>query len=138
MNSIPTVGIVLIKANKILLVREGEKSGHITGMYNTPAGRIEKNETPLQAAIRELEEETGLQTKETDLFELPKKYEADIPRKNGEVLHFYHTVFICKSFTGELKSSDDVQPEWVEIDHISNYNLLPNVADMIDEGRKYL
>jgi 8-oxo-dGTP diphosphatase len=136
MNSIPTVGIVVIQESKVLLVREGEKSGHLTGVYNTPAGRIEKGETPIQAAVRELKEETGLETEKQYLNELPKKYTADIERKNGEVVHFYHTVFVCTKFSGGLISAEDVEPMWVEIENVSKLELLPNINDMINQAQK--
>jgi ADP-ribose pyrophosphatase YjhB (NUDIX family) len=46
MKKVPSVGIIVIQNNKLLLVREGKKSSHMTGVYNTPAGRIETGETP--------------------------------------------------------------------------------------------
>ena len=136
MNSVPTVGIVVIQNNKVLLVREGEKSGHLTGAYNTPAGRIEEGESPIQAAVRELKEEAGLETEVKYLIELPKKYTADIERKGGKMVHFYHTVFVCTKFSGELKSSEDVEPVWVEIEKVSSLSLLPNIEDMINQAQK--
>jgi 8-oxo-dGTP diphosphatase len=135
---VPTVGIVVIQGNKVLLVREGEQSAHLTGFYNTPAGRIEEGETPVAAAVRELKEETGLITDEKYLVELPRKYTADIKRKSGEVVRFYRTVFACTKFTGSLKSAEDVEPEWVEIEKVSNLQLLPNIEDMIKEAQKYV
>lgn len=138
MNSVPSVAIVVIQGNKVLLVREGEKSAHLTGVYNTPAGRIEEGETPVHAAIRELKEETGLDTSEDYLIELPKKYTADIERKNGEVVRFYHTVFSCAKFIGQLKLGEDVEPVWVEIDKVNSLKLLPNISDMISQARNFL
>jgi 8-oxo-dGTP diphosphatase len=135
MNSVPTVGIVVIQGNKVLLVREGEKSAHLTGFYNTPAGRIEEGEMPAAAAVRELKEETGLETSEENLIELSKKYIADIKRKSGETVSFYHTVFVCTKFAGELKSSDDVEPMWIEIEKVHSLKLLPNIVDMISEAK---
>lgn len=138
MNSVPSVAIVVIQSNKVLLVREGEKSAHLTGVYNTPAGRIEEGETPVQAAIRELKEETGLETSEENLIELPRKYTADIKRKSGETVSFYHTVFVCIRFNGQLKSAEDVEPVWVEIEKVSSLKLLPNISDMISQARSSL
>lgn len=47
-------GIILNNRNKVLLVNEGD------GFWGFPKGRPEKDETLLEAAIREIAEETGL------------------------------------------------------------------------------
>lgn len=138
MERIHTVGVVVLKDDNVLLVREGEQSGHVTGVYNTPAGRIDEGETPVQAAIRELHEESGLITTEADLEQLPKIYEADIPRKDGTIKHFIHTAFVCKRFSGDLVTTDETMPEWVPISELNSYTLLPNVRDIIVEGKKVL
>jgi 8-oxo-dGTP pyrophosphatase MutT (NUDIX family) len=84
-----------------------------------------------------LKEETGLETEEKYLIELPKKYTADIERKVGKIVRFYHTVFVCTKFSGELKSAEDVEPEWVEIDKLQTFNLLPNVENMIHQALNF-
>jgi 8-oxo-dGTP diphosphatase len=43
-------------SNRILLVKESD-----TGTWSTPGGAIEPGETPELAAIREVQEETGLE-----------------------------------------------------------------------------
>lgn len=52
---------MLIHKNKILLVRHWYNP-----LWVMPGGGIKKNETPEQAAIRELKEETGIHTKQLD------------------------------------------------------------------------
>lgn len=52
----------LIKDNKIVVIqyKEGNrKEGH----YDIPGGKVEAGETPEQAAIREMKEETGINVK---------------------------------------------------------------------------
>src|SRR6266498_4107990 len=108
MNSIPTVGVLIFKDNKVLLVRHGEAAGHVTGSYGLPAGRIEKGETVKQAALRELQEETGFITTEDNLEELPLKIlPADIPRKDGTIKRFSITVFLCRKFSGKLITTEE-------------------------------
>lgn len=134
---IPTVGVLIFKANKVLLVKHGEKAGHITGSYGLPAGRIELGETDQEAAVRELQEETGLLTTTADLekLQLAIPSVAAIPRKDGTVKLFSFTGFFCRRFTGELKNSGETLPEWVAFTNVGNLNLLPNVAQVIEEGK---
>lgn len=51
-------GVFLCKGNKILLGKR--KGSHGSGFYSLPGGHLEKGETMAQAAIREVEEETGI------------------------------------------------------------------------------
>jgi mutator protein MutT len=128
MKAIPTVGVLIIKDKKILLVRHGEGAHHETGVYGWPGGRIEKGESLIQAAIRELKEETGLNATEKDLEKITHTFaEVAIKRKSGEIQHFSVDLFYCKNFSGTLTSSDETIPEWVHIEDLKNYKLLPNV-----------
>ena len=54
----PAVVIIAIKGTKLLMVRQFRKAVEKT-LLEVPAGLVEIQETPVQAASRELEEETG-------------------------------------------------------------------------------
>ena len=129
---IQTVGVLIIKDAKVLLVKHGKSAGHLTGTYGLPAGRIEKNEGERVAAIRELQEETGLITSERELIEYPGDvYTATIERKDSVPKTYAMKVFQCRNYSGELKSSDETTPEWVEIEKLDSYKLLPNVEEIV-------
>ena len=129
-----TVGILIVKGKKVLLVENLEGSGHIAGIFGLPAGRIEQGESEIEAAIRELREETGLVTSAGNLVKLPTTYEADVPRKDGITKRFRGTCFKCLDYSGELKGSGETQPVWVDISKLDEMNLLPNVKNAVMEG----
>jgi ADP-ribose pyrophosphatase len=55
----PSVGIIAVAADgRIILVRQYRRAPDKT-LLEIPAGKIEKGETPRQAAIREMDEEIG-------------------------------------------------------------------------------
>lgn len=135
MERTPTVGIVVLKEDDVLLVRHGEAAGHITGSYGTPGGRLDYPDENLKSAVlRELNEESGLIAAESDLVELPTKYDADLPRKDGSILHTHHTVFATRKFTGELVATDEAEPVWTPIKNLPEMELLPNTENMVKEA----
>lgn len=63
-----SAGIVIKQGDKYLICRSTkcyDKSGH--EVWGIPKGKIDKGETPVQAAVRETWEETNLKFKEDDL-----------------------------------------------------------------------
>lgn len=113
----PSAAALVINDNKILLIREEEGSGHLTGVYGIPGGHVDEGETEIETAVRELKEETGLITKKEDCREFDGNYfTAEIPRKDGSVINFGWRVYYCKKFSGNLKSNSQTTPYWVDIE----------------------
>lgn len=135
---IPTVAGLAIKDNQVLLVKHGEVAHHLLGVYGLPGGRLDEGESLLDGATREFQEETGLIPNKSSMIQIPTIYEADIPRRNGEILSVSWYVFLIKEFSGELIKSDETEPEWVDIDKISSLTLLPNTENVINEAQKIL
>jgi len=64
---IPTgVHVLCEREGRVLLLRRAE-TGFFDGLYSLPGGHVEQGESILQAAARELEEETGLRVGDGDL-----------------------------------------------------------------------
>lgn len=132
METIPAVAVLIIKDHKVLLVKHGEASGNINGVYGLPAGRLQKGETEKASAVRELSEETGLIILEDDLIEYHSNiFTGEVKRKGGKAQLYAMKVFVCHNFSGELQSSDETEPEWVDISRLHEYDLLPNVKDAV-------
>lgn len=58
-------GIILFNDNKVLLLQHND-TGNTRGHWDFPKGHMERGESEIQTALRELEEETGL--KDLKLF----------------------------------------------------------------------
>lgn len=135
---IHTVGALAFNGSKVLLVKHGEAAQHLTGVYGLPGGRVDGDESLLDAAAREFEEETGLVPEKTTMVSLPTIIKGEIPRKNGEILRTLWYVFLVKNFSGELKETDETTPEWVDISEVLSLNHLPDIENVIQEGLRLL
>lgn len=134
-----TVGALVFKDSAVLLVRHKEGASFLTDTYGLPSGRVQEGETEIDAAVRELEEETGLRTSASGLVEFPNNfYHALLERKGGKVLNCSWRVFIVRSFSGQLKESEETSPEWVSFTKLKELNLIPNVYNAIQNGLKFL
>lgn len=138
-NVVLSIAVLIIKGNKVLLVKHKDGAQHLTGTYGLPGGRLNEGEDEITASVREISEETGLETTKEDLKEFPNNfYYATIERKNGSFLKFSWKVFLCQRYKGELKESDETFPEWVGIDMLDSLNLLPNIKEAVKAGLEYL
>lgn len=63
---IPAVYLILEKDNQILLLRR-YNTGYNDGLYSLPSGHVEDGEFPIDALIREAQEEIGINLKKEDL-----------------------------------------------------------------------
>mgnify|MGYP005843930321 CR=1 FL=1 len=95
--------IVLTKQKgklKLLLIER--KNEPFAGMYAFPGGFIDPDETALQAARRELEEETSVKSSSLKQFKIYSEPKRD-PR--GRIMSVVHWVFIPN--LSEFKAGDD-------------------------------
>ena len=112
----------------VLQYRSPERYKKWSG-YAFPGGHIEEGESLAESVIREIYEETGLTIVDPKLVAV-----KDWPLDEGG----RYIVFCYKAteFTGQLRSSEEGEVSWVEIDQLDqldlSYDMLPLLEVMED------
>lgn len=95
------VGIIRNENNEILFVKEIGRT-----MWGFPAGAIEPGETPAQAVVREVYEETGLNVVPTSLLGVFGGQAFRWTYPDGNQVEYINFVFACDVIGGTLRPVD--------------------------------
>lgn len=125
------VGLV-IKDNKILMVKRYEPEvldAHLK--WEFPGGKVDFGETPQQAIVREVKEETGVLVKTKRLLPISVTTNWNYPWGVQQTLIFG---FECK-YLSEQKGTEDkhvVKIEWVLMNEVLKRDNLPGVKVFLE------
>lgn len=85
------VGVAVVRAGRVLVGQRLARHG--VGHWAFPGGHLEEGESPLQCAVRELKEETGLELLEPRLFAVTHDLYPEGPQ--------YLTLFVSGTVAGD-------------------------------------
>lgn len=91
--------------------------------YTLPGGHIEPGESFVDAVIREMKEETGLDIKHPKLCGI-KQFPIDGGR-------YMVVLFKTDEFSGELVSSEEGQMEWIRRSDMDKVNLVSDLPELL-------
>ena len=112
--------------NKVLIMKR-QNTKFLSGLWEFPGGKIEKNETAIQSIIREVKEETNLSiSNPVFLGNIKHKYS-----------HFGVNISLFISFPKSIKSINiDQEYKWIKINDIFNYPFPKANHKMLDILKK--
>jgi 8-oxo-dGTP diphosphatase len=95
-----STAIIPYPDNKILLIKRNTRP--FVGYWALPGGRMDPGETIEQTVVREVKEETGLQS---EIVRVVGEY-VERGIKDDIEYEYYPTCFVVKAVGGELKKQD--------------------------------
>lgn len=91
---------VVFRAEKLLLVRERAE-----GRWSLPGGWADVGESPAECVVREVGEESGLETRAVKLLAVLDR--SKHPHQPPFAFHVYKLYFLCQLLGGEAKASPE-------------------------------
>lgn len=122
----PSAYTIVIKHGRLLLASE-------RGKYTLPGGGIELGETPEEAVIREVKEETGVNVRRPELLACRSEFFTHHGEKNTvfhhqTILLFYRCEFVDGKLSIDFLPEQDRpfhgMPEWIELDKLEGLEIL--------------
>ena len=102
---------------RVLLVQERDSE-----RWSTPGGSLELDDTPADAVVREVWEETGLAVEIVRILGVYGGPEFVVHYANGDVNQYVSTMFECRVIGGEM------QPDGDEIQDLAFFTLTEAIA----------
>ncbi len=121
---------------------------HQAGHFVFPKGLIEKNETPREAAEREVKEETGIKDfvllpgfKENQKFFFKVKYDYQLERgwKKGETVFKIVTFLLAETKTKKVKVSwEHIGFKWLPYEEALEQLTFKNAKEILKKANEFL
>ena len=128
MKTIRVVAAIIVENGKVFATQRGY--GEFKDGWEFPGGKIEADETPEAAIVREFQEELDT---EVEVVELLDTVEYDYPK-----FHLSMECFICKIKSGELVLKEHEAAKWLTKETLGSVNWLPADLGLVEKLGEYL
>jgi 8-oxo-dGTP diphosphatase len=119
------VAVALVDADGRVLIAERPKGKKLAGLWEFPGGKLEPDERPEEALIRELREELGIEVKAACLAPLT------FASHSYEDFHLLMPLFICRRWEGFVQPLEGQTLKWVKPKALRDYPMPPADAPLI-------
>ena len=113
------VSIALINNYDQVLIAKRPNNKHLAGFWEFPGGKVEKDETPENALIREVKEELNVNINNKCIAPLSF---SEFDYKN---FHLLLLLYICRRWEGKPLSMEENELKWVKPSMLRKYKMPP-------------
>lgn len=113
------VACALVDADRRVLIAQRPAEKSMGGLWEFPGGKVEPDETPEQAIIRELAEELGVDTKVACLAPL------SFASYGYETFHLLMPLYVCRKWQGTPHPHEHQALKWIRPQRLRDYDMPP-------------
>ena len=113
------VSIALINNYDEVLIAKRPNNKHLAGFWEFPGGKVEKDETPENALIREVKEELNVNINNKCIA--PVSF-SEFDYRN---FHLLLLLYICRRWEGEPLTMEENELKWVKPSMLRKYKMPP-------------
>lgn len=128
MKVIKVVAAIMIQNGRVFATQRGY--GEFKDGWEFPGGKVEPEETPQEALVREIKEELN---SVIEVGELLDTVEYDYPD-----FHLSMDCFICKIIAGDLELKEHEDARWLTTEMLDSVDWLPADLGLIQKIKKYI
>ena len=128
MENCPTLLVVaaaLADPDGRVLLQQRAPGRHMAGLWEFPGGKVESDERPEAALVRELEEELGIQVAE-DRLEAAAFASAPLGER-----HLILLLYVCRDWRGDPQALDASALKWLRPNEMVPAEMPPADAPLI-------
>ncbi len=111
--------VALIDVDGRILLAQRPEGKSMAGLWEFPGGKVEPDETPEVALIRELQEELGINTWESCLAPLT------FASHSYDDFHLLMSLFACRKWEGTPQAQEGQTLKWVAGKDLRDYPMPP-------------
>lgn len=129
------VAAALINDRNEILLAQRPEGKRLSGKWEFPGGKVEANESPEAALVRELKEELGVDIAEADLepfWFLSHDY------VNEFGFHMLMPVYLCHTWKGEVQALEHAAIAWSPAVKMHNMDMIEADAELVERLAQHL
>jgi 8-oxo-dGTP diphosphatase len=111
--------VALIDSDNRVLIAQRPEGKQLAGLWEFPGGKMDADERPEEALIRELKEELGITVKEACLAPLTFASYA------YPSFHLLMPLYVCRRWEGFVRAAEGQALKWARARDLRNYPMPP-------------